>query len=163
MEIFNVDNTSEITALGIRDWVIDLLESKKVWGDSINSAMYVLTKYSRNLEDGTTLELLYVDDERDAQVINRKGDEIYCGYFLFNYKSSFGDPLPYLIRTVIDLDFRNTGNKITLRTKYMEIEARVEADQEQSSSLSTEAVLSTKPLCNSQTKVNQNYIQASLF
>ena len=125
MSIFIVDDSHELNSIEVRNWLIDLIESKVIMAECVNGAKRILTKYSRALEDGTTLDLLYVDNERDPLVISRKDEEIYCGYLLFGYDSSFGNPLPYLDRMVFDLD--SSQKKICLRTKYLEVEERVAA------------------------------------
>jgi hypothetical protein len=143
MGIFVVDDSTELNSLGVRDWLINLIERKKIWASEIKSAKYLLTKYSQELEDGTVLELLYIDDDHDAMVINRKDEDIYCGYLLFGYQKSFGDPLPYLIRTVYDLT--STNRKINLRTKYEDVEARVALLDQKGVLPTTKAVAAIQP------------------
>lgn len=120
MKLFIIDNSEPLSQFDVMCYLDKLMQKRLIWTDTLSSTLRVYTRYESAQEDGTHLALVYIDDENEPLLINYDGDTIIQGYFLVGYESSFGNPLPYIIRNVI-----NTAGLepvINIRTDYLALE-----------------------------------------
>lgn len=129
MKVFCVDTGSVLNGISVKEWVNDLMEKGAVMGGSVESVITRHTIHQATQQDGTRLDVMYIDSDNDALLINYQDGQIIQGNFLVGYKPSFGNPLPFIKRIVISMEglkgFDNLAN-ISVSTDYMAVEAEVE-------------------------------------
>lgn len=129
MKVFCVDTSSVLNGISVKEWVNNLMEKGAVMGGSVESVITRHTIHQATQQDGTRLDVMYIDSDSDALLINYQDGQIIQGNFLVGYKPSFGNPLPFIKRIVISMEglkgFDNLAN-ISVSTDYMAVEAEVD-------------------------------------
>lgn len=129
MKIFFVDSDKVMNDINVRDWVLNMLEKGVLMGSDFKAVIARHTIHQSVQPDGTQLDVMYINSDQDALLINYQGDEIIQGNLLVGYTAAFGNPLPFIKRTVTSMDgLRNIDRlaSISVRTDYLAVEEEVE-------------------------------------
>lgn len=129
MKIFFVDSDKVMNDINVRDWVLNMLEKGILMGSDVKAVIARHTIHQSVQPDGTQLDVMYINSDNDALLINYQGDEIIQGNLLVGYTPAFGNPLPFIKRIVISMDGLRSFDRlasISVTTDYLAVEEEVE-------------------------------------
>lgn len=171
MEIFCVESKA-LNSLGVKLWVIELMEKGVLMGSNVEAVIDRHIIYQSTQTDGTRLDVMYINSDHETLLINRQGEQIIQGNFLVGYKPSFGNPLPFIKRTVISMEGLTSFDglaEISVGTDYQAIEDKVEQLRLEAEKPSKKGVVSSnmkhsdRKCVPASKSLTTDYVQQSLF